>query len=278
MKLLNKKKLFKFSFVMGRFSKKIGDKFQYFPIDNWQYEIEVAKKFNFDGVEWILSDYSNPLFNDLYLEEIIKKLKKNKISIISLYLDLIMIEPLHKISSKNFLWIIKKLKFIQSKLRIARITIPIEETCRFYFNSEKKIVINKLNYFIKRLGNKSKISIETDITPNNLKNFLKLKKLKKLGLLIDIGNLRANGYDIKEYTKYFANKIHGFHIKFRNKNFGKTQILPEKFYELNFLGKNIEQYTCLNDLTFQTFRSEKNFISDMKKSIKNFNKIFYEKK
>ena len=86
---------------MGRLSQKIGDKYQHFPIDNFQDEIISAKKFNFDGVEWIISDYSNPIFNNIYLKNILKKMKKKKIIINSIYLDLIMHEPLHRISFKN---------------------------------------------------------------------------------------------------------------------------------------------------------------------------------
>ena len=63
---------------MGRFSKKIGGKYQYFPIDNWQNEIGIAKKFSFDGVEWIISDYSNPIFNQIYLKNILDEVKKRK--------------------------------------------------------------------------------------------------------------------------------------------------------------------------------------------------------
>ena len=51
---------------MGRFSKKIGGQFQYFPIESWQDEIKMGKKYGFDGVEWIISDYSNPIFNKIF--------------------------------------------------------------------------------------------------------------------------------------------------------------------------------------------------------------------
>ncbi len=79
MKLIKKNsKKIKYSFVMGRLSQKIGDKYQHFPIDNFQDEIISAKKFNFDGVEWIISDYSNPIFNNIYLKDIVKKMKKKK--------------------------------------------------------------------------------------------------------------------------------------------------------------------------------------------------------
>ena len=42
MKIVKNKKII-YSYVMGRLSKKIGDKYQYFPIDNWQNEINIAK-------------------------------------------------------------------------------------------------------------------------------------------------------------------------------------------------------------------------------------------
>ena len=51
---------------MGRFSPEIGSRYQYFPIDNWQKDLKIAKKFKFDGTEWIVSDFSNPIFNEQF--------------------------------------------------------------------------------------------------------------------------------------------------------------------------------------------------------------------
>ena len=56
-KLRNKK--LNYSYVIGRFSPEVGSKFQYFPIDNWEKDLANAKKFKFDGTEWIISDFSN---------------------------------------------------------------------------------------------------------------------------------------------------------------------------------------------------------------------------
>lgn len=271
--ILNKNSNIKYSFVMGRFSKKIGDKYQHFPIDNWQNEILQAKKHNFDGMEWIISDYSNPIFNKFYCDDILKKLKNNGLIINSIYLDLIMHDALHKISMKNLKWIVEKIKNIQKKTKINRITIPVEEKCRFHFEFEKKIAINKLSFILKNLGKKSDISIETDIPIKNLKKLLNVKSLKNLGLLLDIGNIRANGYDMCEYINIFSDKIFGIHIKYRDTFYGKSKILPNKFLELKILKNNLNKLIKLNDFTFQTFRSDNNFLSDMKKSIKNFNKI-----
>ena len=58
------------SFVQGRLSKKIGSKLQYFPINNWQNEISIAQKIGFKYIEWIVSDYSNPIFNQIFQKQI----------------------------------------------------------------------------------------------------------------------------------------------------------------------------------------------------------------
>ena len=262
------------SYVMGRFSKKIGNKFQHFPIDNWQKEIIIAKKFNFDGVEWIISDFSNPIFNKIYLNNIKNLLKKKNIKMCSISLDLIMENPLHSISKKNLEWLINKLNFIQKQIPIKRISVPIEEKARYRNQKQKKTSLNKLCLILKKLSNKSKICIETDISPKKLREIFKEKRMKKLGLLVDIGNVRANGFKINEYINFFCDKIFGIHVKYRSKIDGKSKLIPKKFMELEAIKKNLNRFSNLKDITFQTFRSDKNFMSDMKKNIKNFNEIF----
>ena len=61
-----KSKKIAYSFVQGRFSTESAGKFQYFPISNWQSEFQIAKKLNFDCIEWIVSDFSNPIFNKIF--------------------------------------------------------------------------------------------------------------------------------------------------------------------------------------------------------------------
>tara|TARA_B100000780_G_scaffold278899_1_gene254262 strand:- start:1853 stop:2686 length:834 start_codon:yes stop_codon:yes gene_type:complete len=271
---LRKIKTINYSFVMGRFSKKIGDHFQYFPIETWQDELKLGKKFGFDSVEWIISDYSNPIFNTKNFLNIQKELKTCDMKISSVALDFIMNEPLYSIKLNNLKWITKKILQLQKKINIPRITIPIEESCRYKNKKQKTKTLNNLYFLLNQLSNKSNISIETDLNFGELLTIFNNKKFSKLGLLIDIGNFRASGKNLEKFLINFKDKIHGIHIKYRDKNYGKTKKLPRKFEELSILKKHFKNLQNIQDITFQTFRSNNNFLSDMKENIKKFDEIF----
>jgi len=252
---------------MGRFSHKIGDHFQHFPIETWQDELKTGKKFGFDGVEWIISDYSNPIFNFKNIPNIKKELRKTKMRISSIALDFIMHEPLYSIKFKNLNWVVKKITAIQKEINIPRITIPLEETCRYRNKIQKRKALKSLNFLLKSLSSRSKISIETDLKFEELFKILNNKKFYNLGLLVDIGNFRASGKNLQKFLTHFNRKIFGVHIKYREKNYGKTRLLPKKFNELSILKQNINNLENIQDITFQTFRSNNNFLSDMKSNI-----------
>lgn len=267
-----KNKNFNYSFVQGRFSDEVAGIFQYFPINSWEKEFYLAKGLNFDSVEWIISDLSNPIFNSLFSKVIKKVLIKNKMKISSISMDMIMDNPLHKLTKSKIVWLSNRIKHSMKFFNIKRISIPIEERSRFNNKNEKKLALNNLALIYKKLSPKYKVCIETDMSPVSLIDILSEKRFKKLGILLDLGNTRAHGFNIEDYFRLFPEKIYSIHVKYREKSYGKTQILKKNnFYELKFLVKNIKVLKNLEDISFQTFKSKRNFYSDIQKSIKNFN-------
>lgn len=272
LKLKKIKKNINHSFVQGRLSNEVGGKYQHFPIQNWHNELSIAKKLNFDSIEWIISDFSNPLFNPAFLELINQKLKKNKIKISSISLDLIMDNALHTISEEEVKWLIDRINYANKLLKINRISIPIEERSRFNNNYEKKKALSKLNIFCKKLSSSINLCIETDMSPKVLNQILKSRNFKRLGLLLDIGNIRAHGFKIKDYFNKFSNKIYSIHIKYRDHTYGKSKLIPRKnFYELKYFLSNINNLKNLKDISFQTFKSKKNFLKNIKSCIRAYN-------
>ena len=262
-----------YSYVLGRFSKKTASYFQYFPIANWQNEFKVAKKFGFDGVEWIVSDLSNPIFNDIFRKIINKNLKKNKVKVCSIFLDFIMRKPLYKLNKKDLIWIVAQIKKLKKDLKFKRLTIPIEETCRYKNQIQRKKALNALNFLFVNLKSNLKFCIETDLNINEIEKVLNDKRFKDLGLLIDLGNIRASNRRIQDYLDKFSDRIFSIHIKFRDKNWGKSTHIPKDFFELRHVKHNFHRLKKINDITFQTFRSDNKFLNDMRRSIKNFNEI-----
>ena len=271
LKKIKSKKII-YSFVQGRFSSETADRFQYFPISNWQNELKISKTLNFDSIEWIVSDFSNPIFNKVFSQIINQKLSRNDLKISSISLDLIMDNPLHIISKERAEWLAENLKKAVIFFKIRRISVPIEERCRFNNKDEKKLALKNLEIIYSKLKSYCKICIETDMSPSSLISIFKMKRFKFLGILLDLGNTRAHGFRVEDYFKLFPNRIYSVHIKFRETSYGKTKIIPKKsFNELKYLIENFHILKNLIDISFQTYKSKKFFLNDMRKSIKNFN-------
>ena len=260
---------YKLSFVQGRISPQIGSAYQYFPIDNWQNELIDAKKIGLKNVEWIVSDLSNPIFNPIFFNIIKKSLKKNKIDIASISLDYLMKRPLYAESIEDLNWIVKKLNTLITKKKIVRLNIPIEESSSIYNFSQVSKILKNLNFIKKKLSKNYIISLETDISPQNLTVFLKKKQVRGIGINIDLGNIEANGYNIKEYISKLSNLIYGIHIKNRGSLFSKSKMLKNN-KTLGYVLSNLINLKNLNDVTVQSFKDKTNY---KKQFIQNFNFI-----
>lgn len=260
-----------YSYVVGRLSSEVGSKFQHFPIEYWQRDLNNARKFNFDSTEWIISDFSNPIFNNDFRKIIKKELKKNKLKINSISLDLIMDNPLHRLEKKDVDWLINQLKQITKFFSVKRVTIPIEERSRFNNYIEKNNSLKNLKKFYDKLANKTKLSIESDLSPESLNFLFKKKAFKNLGLLLDLGNTRSHGFKIEEFVTLFPNKIYGIHIKYRPLFYSKTSKLKNNYHELKIVIQNLKKLKNCQDFTFQTYKSNDNYLRDMSHSVKNFN-------
>ena len=73
-------------------------------------EFQIAKQLNFDCIEWIVSDFSNPIFNKVFSQIIKKKFNQNNLKISSISLDLIMDNSLHSMSDAQVEWLAENIK------------------------------------------------------------------------------------------------------------------------------------------------------------------------
>ena len=256
--------MLKLAMVQGRLSSEVAGKFQYFPIHNWRSEFFKAKELGFDSLEWIISDFSNPIFDEISQDEIINLVKNSNLEISSISLDLLMPKTLDFFSDKEIRMIFDNINKIAKKVNLSRVSIPIEETCGIRdpqtFEKVQNRLINILNFYS---FDEYSIAIETDMTPNAISNFLNHKDLSKVGVLLDIGNAAAYGYKLDDYFSQIGKKILSLHIKDRLSGIGPSIRLGNGSAEFNYLAKNIHKLTNLKDITLQSFKTNENYLADI---------------
>ena len=170
-------------------------------------------------------------------------------------------------NTQDLNWLIIKLNNISKHFNYIRINVPIEENSSIYNITQLNKVKKNLIFLKNKLSKNFILSLETDLTPNNVRLLLNNKQFRGIGLNIDIGNIEANGYDIEEYFSKLRKFIFGIHIKNRDSLFSSSKMLKNK-KNLNFICKNLYKLENLNDITLQTYKDNKKyknqFISNLK--------------
>jgi hexulose-6-phosphate isomerase len=251
-------------FMQGRLSPIFKKKIQSFPWNYWRKEIFIAKKNNFNLMEWTL-DYprlfNNPLISSQEQKKTLIFLKKNKIFVNSVTCDFFMQKPFFLIKNKkkfelninNLLKIIKKL--INAKIKF--IVIPLVDKSSIKNTYQEKLVIKEFNKIIKNLNTnnfKTKILFEIDYSQSKLKKFIKKFSSNFFGINYDSGNSASLNYNIDEEFNCYGDRILNIHIKDRIK-YGKTIKLGRGNVNFLKLKKNLKKLHYNRNLILQTARN-----------------------
>jgi hexulose-6-phosphate isomerase len=251
-------------FMQGRLSPIFKKKIQSFPWNYWRKEIFIAKKNNFNLMEWTL-DYprlfNNPLISSQEQKKTLIFLKKNKIFVNSVTCDFFMQKPFFLIKNKkkfelninNLLKIIKRL--INAKIQF--IVIPLVDKSSIKNTYQEKLVIREFNKIIKNLNTnnfKTKILFEIDYSPSKLKKFIKKFSSSFFGINYDSGNSASLNYNIDEEFNCYGDRILNIHIKDRIK-YGKTIKLGRGNVNFLKLKKNLKKLHYNRNLILQTARN-----------------------
>lgn len=254
----------KIGFMQGRLSPIFKKKIQSFPWNYWRQEIIIAKKNNFNLIEWTL-DYprlfNNPLISSKEQRETLCFLKKNKMSVNSVTCDFFMQKPFFLIKNKikrelninNLAKVIKEL--INAKIKF--IIIPLVDKSSIKNTYQEKLVIREFNKIIKNLNTnnfKTKILFEIDYSPTKLKKFIKKFSSSFFGINYDSGNSASLNYNIDEEFNCYGDRILNIHIKDRIK-YGKTIKLGRGNVNFLKLKKNLKKLHYNRNLILQTARN-----------------------
>ena len=235
----------KIGIFQGRLSPSINGAIQDFPWDTWEDEFHKAKKVELDFIDWIVKSdnfYNNPLLTSEGNSSIKKIIKKTGIDIEIVCADCFMEKPFIRCSHSELdirLDMLEDLINRISSLDIRYLEIPLEDNSAILNKKEFKEIIEIFRPIMGVVHQKNiKLSFETSLSPNSVRNFLAQINHSDARINYDMGNSASRGYNSSEELEIYGDSIATVHIKDRILNGGTIQ-----------LGEgNVDFSKCLNGL------------------------------
>jgi len=206
--------------MQGRLSRPINNRIQSFPLNSWEDEFYLAKEIGFELIEWVLDEniQDNPILNKKYFSKINFVKNETGININSICCDYFMKNSLSK-NSKSFSE--KNLEIMNflieescplNNIKIIDLPLVGEESLkRKKISEDYKNVLLKLEKKI--LGNNLMVALETDLGPNELKDFLKNFNKNAVTVNYDMGNSAFWEFEAKKEFLSYGKLISNVHIK-----------------------------------------------------------------
>ena len=225
--------------MQGRLSSKIGQPLQSFPFDDWSLEFMRAKTIGFDQIEWLVdgtNDHNNPITSAIGRSKILKLSEKHNITINSLCIHSLINGDL-LLKGDKYIKAIKSFSSILTwaqELNIKFVILPVMDSMSIQSKSSQAKLKDILNSIDNTEG--PKVLLESDLPGVYLKQFIEDVALDNVGILYDLGNATALGFDIKKELDLLHSLIGEVHIKDRfSKNGSSVRLgMAETPFELAF--------------------------------------------
>lgn len=208
----------KIGIMNGRLSPPIDNHIQFFPVNTWRDEFQIARDCGFDAIEWVFDLNPNPILQNDGINEINLLSKKYDVKVTAVCADYFMQKMLFNVGKSELeqnLIILKKLIQQCSKLDITMLEIPFVDSSSLKTQSDKDQIIANLQQMVDFANSQNvKITLETDLPPNDFKSLLE-KFGPNIGANYDTGNSASLGYNAKEEIQTLQPWLANIHIKDR---------------------------------------------------------------
>jgi len=212
--------------MQGRLLPKFNNRYQAFPVNNWEEEFFISRDLGLDLIEFIFDKGDinlNPLMSDGGIDNIKRLTETTGVNVKSVCADYFMHNPICKKYLEDEILILKKLIINSSKLGITDIVIPCVDNSSLdnkdkIKNFTKNIQI--LSDFVEK--NKINLAIESDLNPKNFLELVNSFKSDYITINYDTGNSAALGFNSLDEIEILGRKISSFHIKDRIFNGGSV--------------------------------------------------------
>ena len=204
--------------MQGRLCDKPGRPLQSFPDHAWREEFQRAAMLGFDAIEWVLdgiNDTHNPVATSKGRNEMLKLCGQYGVRVSSLcahkFIDGSLLERgAQSQRSRDHLWRVLDWAWAAE---IEFVILPVMEKMSLANQCAYEIF---LSIFQNKLeGNGPILLLESDLPANKLKTLIGDMDATRLGIVYDLGNATALGFDINNDLNLLHKFIYEIHIKDR---------------------------------------------------------------
>lgn len=261
--------------MQGRLLPKDKKKYQVFPSETWEEELEVCKKSGFSAIELLFdvdTYYDNPILDKKGRDRIIELSHSEGVSISSVCADFFKKYGLFQKSQptkEGNIFLLEQLIEACNSIQCKTILIPLVDEASICNRKDKEDLIEVIK-LVDGLLKRSEVNLcfETTLRWPEMVEFVEEVCHPNIKIYYDIGNSAYLKYDPAEEIRKLSKWIGGVHIKDRNEN-GDNVVLGTglvdfvacfmSLKEINYEGSYILE-TTLGENPIETAKTHLEFV------------------
>ena len=211
--------MYRLGIMQGRLSPMENGRIQSFPVNNWKNEFDIAADCGFDIMEWVI-DVDHPELNPIFSKDGRKEvniLQKNSgVSVPSVCCDYFMKNPLQQSEIDSFAsrGLLLEICRLCPEVGISLVELPLigKAGLKSMYASDRMLALFEiLKPILDDLD--LKLLLETDLAPEEFKQFLDRINSDRVQVNYDTGNSAYWEYDAEKEINLYGDKIGNIHIK-----------------------------------------------------------------
>lgn len=209
----------RFGVVQGRLLPPVGDQIQAFP-DRWREELIIAPRVGCRHIEWIVTEscveqYDASSFARLTRQDV-EYIRGSGVDIESVCFDGLMAHDMLLESALLDVYV-SKLACHCVELGMKRIVMPFLGQASIQLPTARQHAVRLLNTVIDRVKRATGVdivfSLETDLDPVQLREFMLFLRFGNVKVTFDTGNLLRLGHDLDTHVTMCGEFIDNVHVK-----------------------------------------------------------------
>lgn len=210
--------------MQGRLLPPLKGRIQAFPRDGWEDEFPLAQELGFQTIEFIFDDCDDlievhPLLRQDGRRRVQVLTATHKVTVDTVCTDYFMRHPFHGGNagdvqrSRNLL---TRLTEAAQDLGISQIVIPcVDQAALRDLGDRNKLIANLKPILRLCETTQVRLALETDLNPEDFRDFLNQFESLHVGVNYDVGNSAALGYGLAEEWEAYGEWVSSVHVKDR---------------------------------------------------------------